>query len=117
MFHVDVDIDAAVDVVCYYIGRTTGALWRQSEVFLVEVSAFWARLALQLPNIHRMGATFWARLDSSFLTVSHFLNMCGSYILFGSRLRLLEGIAPILAREAFFWMKVSSNFSSDKQFA
>ena len=69
------DIDADVDVVCYYIGRTTGALWRQSEVFLIEVSAFWARLALQLPNIHRMGATFWARLDSSFVTVSHFLNM------------------------------------------
>ena len=104
-------------MLCYYIERTTGALWRQSEVFLIEVSAFWARLALQLPNIHRMGATFWASLDSSFLTVSHFLNMCGSYILFGSRLRLLEGIAPILAREAFFWMKVSSNFSSDKQLA
>ena len=76
----NVDIDADVDVVCYYIKRRTGALWRQSEVFLVEVSAFWARLALQLPNIHRMGATFSARLDSSFLTVSHSLNMCGSDI-------------------------------------
>ena len=45
-------------MLCYYIERTTGALWRQSEVFLIEVSAFWARLALQLPNIHRLGATF-----------------------------------------------------------
>ena len=90
MFHVDIDAD--VDVVFFYIERTTGALWRQSEVFLIEVSAFWARLALQLPNIHRMGATFWARLDSSFLTVSHCIStMCGSYIVFGSRLRLLEG--------------------------